>query len=101
MSQGQEDDHRRQARREGASRAKRRRHEGRLLGDAEHGHAPGPGRPPAPAGWIAPSPVWSDLPAESLGEAERALVYVAGIGAALLVAAHRSLVPLLAGVLAA
>jgi O-antigen ligase len=53
------------------------------------------------AGWIALSAVWSDLPAESLGEAERALVYVAGIGAALLVAAHRSLVPLLAGVLAA
>jgi len=53
------------------------------------------------SGWIALSATWSDLPDESLAEAERALVYVSGLGAALLLTGRGSVAALLAGLLAA
>ena len=53
------------------------------------------------AAWTALSMLWSDLPHESRLDAERALVYVAGLGALLLVAGRSSAPRLLGGVLAA
>ena len=52
-------------------------------------------------GWIALSTVWSSSASATIPEAQRALVYVAGLLAALLVSTRRSVQPLLAGTLAA
>jgi O-Antigen ligase len=51
--------------------------------------------------WMALSALWSSSTAEPLHEAERALVYVAGLGAVLIASNRSSLPALLAGALAA
>jgi hypothetical protein len=51
--------------------------------------------------WTALSALWSSSTAEPLQEAERALVYVAGLAAVLIAANRNSLPALLAGALAA
>jgi O-antigen ligase len=51
--------------------------------------------------WIALSDLWADVGAQPIAEAERALVYVAGLLAALLVLRAETVVPLLAGFVAA
>jgi hypothetical protein len=51
-------------------------------------------------GWIALSALWSESGLESLREAQRALVYLAGLGAALLALRSRDVGGLLGGLLA-
>ncbi len=53
---------------------------------------------PAAVGWIALSSAWSADPSQSLHEAERGLIYIAALLAALLVAEREGLPGLLAGV---
>jgi O-Antigen ligase len=52
-------------------------------------------------GWIALSTIWSTVPAQSMLETERALVYAGGVLAALVLIRRRSVAHLLGGILAA